>query len=77
MQNIMCYCVQTKVTLLASQHVVLVTKDCGDETVELMLVKQKLADAKVFFLDTSYVSKEIQGSISDFSAGYVSRNSWT
>lgn len=45
----MCYCVQTKVTLLASQNVVLVTKDCGDETAELMLVKWKLADAKVFF----------------------------
>lgn len=72
----MCYCVQTKVTLLASQNVVLVTKDCGDETAELMLVKWKLADAKVFFFDTSYGSKEIQGSITDFSAGYVSRNSW-
>lgn len=27
--NIMCYCVQTKVTFLASQNEVVVTKDCG------------------------------------------------
>lgn len=72
----MCYCLQT---FLASQNVVHVTKDCGDETAELMLVKWKLADAKVFFKHTSYGSKEIQDSTTDFSVGYVSRNMeyWT
>lgn len=49
MLYIMHYFVQTKVTFVAYQKKALIAKDFGGETAKLLLVKWKLANAKVLF----------------------------